>query len=210
MTGEREGNSRCPLCGGRLQSGQATVPFLLPNAVILIKDVPAEVCSSCHEPYTTGKVTDRIVSLLNSVRVLQAEVLILSYSELQPVSTFTTAVEYGFQELLNEQIAQAGNKMWEQGPTVQAEIRKARAVYRTGDYILEELVKLPAAERLTIVEATLHLIRKDLQQVEPLPARTKRKQQLAAAAKALLPDYAAGGELTVFTALDSEDFYAQG
>ena len=38
------------------------------------------------------------------------------------------------------------------------------------------------------------------------PARTERKRQLAAAAKALLPDYAAGGELTILTALDSEDF----
>jgi hypothetical protein len=113
-------------------------------------------------------------------------------------------------ELLNEQIAQAEDKIWEQGPMVQAKIREARAAYWTGDYILEKLVKLPAAERLTIVEAALHLIRKDLQRVEPLPARTKRKQQLVAAAKALLPDYAAGGELIAFTALDSEDFYAQG
>jgi len=93
MTGKPERNNRCPLCGGHLQPGRAIVPFLLPNAVILIKDVPAEICSSCHEPYTTGKVTDRIISLLNPLRTLQAEVLILPYSELQPVSALTTAVE---------------------------------------------------------------------------------------------------------------------
>lgn len=93
MTGELEENSRCPLCGGRLQPGQAVVPFLLSNAVILIKDIPAEIGSSCHEPYTTGRVTDRIISLLNPLRALQAEVLILSYSELQPVPAFTTPVE---------------------------------------------------------------------------------------------------------------------
>jgi len=69
------------------------VPFLFPNAVILIKDVPAEICSNCSEPYTAGKVTDRIVSLLNPLRALQAEILIFSYSELQPVSAFATAVE---------------------------------------------------------------------------------------------------------------------
>ena len=93
MTGELEKNSHCPLCGGRLKRERATVPFLLPNTVVLIKDVPAEVCSSCHEPYTTGQVTDRIISLLNPLRAMQAEVLILSYSELQHVSAFTTAVE---------------------------------------------------------------------------------------------------------------------
>ena len=66
------------------------MPFLLPNAVVLIKNVPAEVCSSCHEPYTTGKVTDQIVSLLNPLRAVQAEVLILSYPEPQPVPAFAT------------------------------------------------------------------------------------------------------------------------
>lgn len=70
--------------------------------------------------------------------------------------------------------------------------------------ILEELKKLTNTERLTIIEAALHLIREDLQQVEQPLARIERRQQLAAAAEALLPDYAAGGELTIFTALDSE------
>jgi hypothetical protein len=73
--------------------------------------------------------------------------------------------------------------------------------------IVEELKKLTTTERLTIIEAALRLIREDLQQVEQPLARTERRQQLAAAAEALLTDYAAGGELTIFTALDSEDFH---
>ena len=116
-------------------------------------------------------------------------------------------------ELLNKEIAQSEaqfeEEMWEQGPTVQAQIREARAAYQTGDYILEELKKLTTTERLTIAEAALHLIREDLQPVQSA-AWPERRQQLTAAAEALLPDYAAGGELTIFTALDSEDFYAQG
>ena len=74
--------------------------------------------------------------------------------------------------------------------------------------ILEELKKSTIPERLTIIEAALHLIREDLQQVGQPLTRTERRRQLAEAAEALLQDYAAGGELTVFTALDSEDFYA--
>jgi hypothetical protein len=49
-----------------------------------------------------------------------------------------------------------------------------------------------------------------LDQMEQPLARTERKRQLAAAAEALLSDYTADGELTIFTALDSEDFYASG
>ncbi len=72
--------------------------------------------------------------------------------------------------------------------------------------ILDELQKLPMGERLAIAEAALHLIREDLRKAVAPPERTKRAEQLAAAAKALLPDYAPGGELSFFTSLDAEDF----
>jgi hypothetical protein len=38
-------------------------------------------------------------------------------------------------ELLDEQIAQAEEEAWEQDPTVQAEIREARAAYQARDYM---------------------------------------------------------------------------
>jgi len=37
-----------------------------------------------------------------------------------------------------------------------------------------------------------------------------KKASIAAVAEALLRDYTAGGELTIFAVLDSEDFYASG
>lgn len=84
MTGERERNDgRCPLCGGRLLPKQrATIPFVLENTVAVIKDVPAEVCASCHESYMTGEVTDRVTALLRQLRSLQMEVSVISYSAL--------------------------------------------------------------------------------------------------------------------------------
>ena len=84
MTGKQEKNKRCPLCGGHLKPGQATVPFLFKKAVILVNKVPAEICTHCHEPYMTGKVTDRINDLLHPLRDSQAEILTLSYTEIQP------------------------------------------------------------------------------------------------------------------------------
>ena len=76
--------------------------------------------------------------------------------------------------------------------------------------ILEALKKLTTAERLATIEAALRLIREDLQQAEQTLARTERQRQMSAAAEALLPDYAAGGELTIFTALDAEDVHVEG
>jgi len=72
----------------------------------------------------------------------------------------------------------------------------------------EEFKKLMIPERLTIVEAVLHLIREDLQQIGQPPTWTEKKRQLAIAAETLLPDYTTDGELTAFTTLNGEDFYA--
>jgi hypothetical protein len=74
--------------------------------------------------------------------------------------------------------------------------------------MIQELNKLSNSERLTIIEASLHLIRNDIHTAKHL--RTDRKRQLSCAAKALLADYSEGGEMTIFTSLDGEDFHAQG
>ncbi len=72
--------------------------------------------------------------------------------------------------------------------------------------ILEELQKLPMGERLAIAEAALRSIREELRKSEGPLERTKKAEQLVAAAEALLPDYSGGSELTIFTSLDAEDF----
>ncbi len=74
--------------------------------------------------------------------------------------------------------------------------------------ILEELKNMTTAERLTIIETALRLIREDFEPVRQPLDQAELKRQLTVAAEALLPDYKAGGELTIFTALDSEDFHA--
>jgi hypothetical protein len=38
-------------------------------------------------------------------------------------------------ELLDEQMAQAEEEVWERDSTVQAEIRQARAAFQAGDYV---------------------------------------------------------------------------
>jgi YgiT-type zinc finger domain-containing protein len=81
MTGERE-NSICPTCGGELQPSLATIPFILePDAVIVIKGVPAEICTDCHEPFVAGQATDRVASLLRQLKALRSEISVVAYAE---------------------------------------------------------------------------------------------------------------------------------
>ena len=79
MTGVDEKSRRCPRCGGMLLEGKATVPFVLRDTVAVVRDVPAEICRSCHEPYMTGKVADRVTMLLRQLRAIHSDVAILTY-----------------------------------------------------------------------------------------------------------------------------------
>ena len=49
--------------------------------------------------------------------------------------------------------------------------------------ILTEIEKLPIPDRLTLLEDTLHVIRRDLQQAKPASRQADRSKQLADAAK---------------------------
>jgi hypothetical protein len=76
--------------------------------------------------------------------------------------------------------------------------------------VLAELKKLSTTERLKVAEEALQLVRQELEGAQSPETHGGRAQQLAAAAAALRDDYAAGGELTAFVALDGEDFRAPG
>ena len=71
--------------------------------------------------------------------------------------------------------------------------------------LLDEFRGLAIPDRLTLVEAVLQLTRKDLLQGErATPDSTGIREQMAAAAQALLSDYVEDEELTAFTALDGD------
>jgi YgiT-type zinc finger domain-containing protein len=57
-----------------------TVPFVLDETVVIIRDVPAEVCASCHESYMSSDVTDDVMLLVKQLKSLQTEVSVVSYT----------------------------------------------------------------------------------------------------------------------------------
>ena len=82
MTGERANNGTCPICGGSLRQGEATIPYILDkDSVIIVKNVPAEICGDCRESFTSGAVTDRITVMLAQLKDLHSEVSVITYSE---------------------------------------------------------------------------------------------------------------------------------
>lgn len=81
MTGKQENRKICPLCGGQLREGLATIPFVLDSVVAVVKDVPALLCSECDEPYMRGDAVDRIDELLGSLKDMAVEVSVVHYEK---------------------------------------------------------------------------------------------------------------------------------
>jgi len=77
--------------------------------------------------------------------------------------------------------------------------------------ILDAIRILPPAVRLAIAEATLQSLREEFppaeSEPESVPDWEERCRQMAEAAIEALPYYQTDPELTIFTALDGEDFY---
>ncbi len=73
--------------------------------------------------------------------------------------------------------------------------------------VLDEINKFSFEARLSLLEAALHNLLEDYN--GKLPDRSNKKL-LKEGAEALLKNYEYDGELTAFTALDHEDFHAQG
>ena len=80
MIGEPE-NDRCYFCGGRLESGLATIPFVVGSRVVIVKDVPAEICTQCDEPIMESNVAAVVDRLLKHAVQSGFEISIVSFNE---------------------------------------------------------------------------------------------------------------------------------
>lgn len=51
---------RCDLCRGELQPGQTTLEIWRGEELLVIRDVPANVCQQCREAYLSAAVSERL------------------------------------------------------------------------------------------------------------------------------------------------------
>ena len=53
----------------------------LENTIIIIKGVPAKVCTQCGEQYFDDKTSENIENIVNKLKDLSTEVTIINYKE---------------------------------------------------------------------------------------------------------------------------------
>lgn len=85
MTGEPE-NDRCYFCGGQVKWELATLPFVFGSRVVIVKQVPAEVCRQCGEPMIASETAATVDGLLKQAQRSGFELSLLTYEPLAAVT----------------------------------------------------------------------------------------------------------------------------
>lgn len=72
---------KCVICKtGHTHPGTATVTLQRDNSVVVIRDVPAEICEDCGEYYLSEPVAKRVYSDADATVQRHVEVEILRYA----------------------------------------------------------------------------------------------------------------------------------
>ena len=70
---------RCPLCKGDMKEGFTTYSVDLKFGVVVVRNVPAKVCSQCGEEWIESKVAEELERIVNNARQNQLEVEVVSF-----------------------------------------------------------------------------------------------------------------------------------
>ena len=71
----------CFVCRGDLEKRKVNYVVDLENAIIIIKKVPAKVCTQCGEQYFDDETAENIEKIVNKLKQLSTEVTIVNYNE---------------------------------------------------------------------------------------------------------------------------------
>jgi len=59
---------KCPLCGGTKKEGKTTFTVDLGSGVVVVRDVPATVCSQCGADWIEDAISARLEGIVNEAR----------------------------------------------------------------------------------------------------------------------------------------------
>ncbi|MEK7793788.1 MAG: type II toxin-antitoxin system MqsA family antitoxin [Candidatus Hydrogenedentota bacterium] len=77
---QKRHEGRCALCGGEKRAGTTTFTADLGFGVVVIRDVPATLCSQCGADWLSDSTSERIETLVTAARQNHAQVEVLAYT----------------------------------------------------------------------------------------------------------------------------------
>ena len=71
---------KCLLCrSNRIMRGTTTVTLERGGCIVVFKEVPANVCSTCGEPYVDERTTEKLLSIAKQAAATGVEVDVRRY-----------------------------------------------------------------------------------------------------------------------------------
>ena len=79
---DKEGKiMNCFMCKGILEEKKVNYVVNIEETIIIIKGVPAKVCTQCGEQYFDNETAENIEKIVNQLKKLATEVTIVNYKE---------------------------------------------------------------------------------------------------------------------------------
>ncbi|MBI5216882.1 MAG: type II toxin-antitoxin system MqsA family antitoxin [Ignavibacteriae bacterium] len=73
-------NNRCPLCGGTKEKGNTTFTVDYTTGVIVVRNVPALVCSQCGEEWIDNNTSTQLEEITRDARTAMKQVEVLDFT----------------------------------------------------------------------------------------------------------------------------------
>ena len=71
--------AQCPLCGGEKRQGKTIYSVDLRDGVVVVRDVPAQICSQCGEEWIDAQTAKVLEEIVNEAKGRASQVEVLSF-----------------------------------------------------------------------------------------------------------------------------------
>ena len=69
----------CFLCKGKMEDQLTTYMVDLGNCIVIVRNVPSQVCKQCGEISYTDEVAEQLETIVNNVRSSMTEIAVVNY-----------------------------------------------------------------------------------------------------------------------------------
>lgn len=73
--------NKCPLCGGDKKAGQTIYSVDLGFGVVVIRNVPATICSQCNEEWIDAVTAKKLEKMVSMARKNKLQIEMVAFSE---------------------------------------------------------------------------------------------------------------------------------
>ena len=73
-------DNRCPLCGGIKKNGEMTFTVDMKDSLLVIRNVPATVCSLCGNEWLSDSVVENIEDIVSETKRNHSQIEVMQYS----------------------------------------------------------------------------------------------------------------------------------